>query len=90
MAGHSFGELAALTAAGAWTFEEAVRATSARCAAIDGCERAGGLMRNRLMIDGRNVYDGDDLRAHGFTYQGVGRGTPNRREASAAVSLEHG
>jgi UDPglucose 6-dehydrogenase len=53
-------------------------------------KRAGRLMRNRLMIDGRNVYDGDDLRAHGFTYQGVGRGTPNRREAGAAVSLEHG
>ena len=50
-------------------------------------DRAGGLMKNRLMIDGRNVYSGDELRARGFTYQGVGRGTPNRHEANAAVAL---
>ena len=52
--------------------------------------RAGRLMRNRLLIDGRNVYDGEELRSQGFKYQGVGRGTPNRREADAAVSLERG
>ncbi len=44
VAGHSFGELAALTAAGSWTFEEAVRVTSGRCGAIDNCRQAGGMM----------------------------------------------
>ena len=53
-------------------------------------DRAGGLMRNRLIIDGRNVYDGEELQDLGFTYQGGGRGTPNRREANAAVPLERG
>ncbi|MGH7128728.1 MAG: ACP S-malonyltransferase, partial [Planctomycetaceae bacterium] len=37
MSGHSFGELAALVAAGAWSFEDAARATLARCRAIAGC-----------------------------------------------------
>jgi UDPglucose 6-dehydrogenase len=32
-------------------------------------------MRNRLLIDGRNVLDPDALRALGFTYEGIGRGT---------------
>ena len=51
-------------------------------------ERAGKLMDNRLMIDGRNVYQGDELRAHGFIYQGVGRGTPQRRERNPALAAE--
>ena len=44
VAGHSFGELVALAAAGSWTFEDAVRATRARCRSIDGCENANGLL----------------------------------------------
>ena len=40
--GHSFGELAALVAAGSWTFEDAIRATSARCDAINACQNAEG------------------------------------------------
>jgi acyl transferase domain-containing protein/NAD(P)-dependent dehydrogenase (short-subunit alcohol dehydrogenase family) len=44
VAGHSFGELAALLAAGAWSFESAVRATMARCQAIDVCRNANGVM----------------------------------------------
>jgi acyl transferase domain-containing protein len=44
VAGHSFGELAALTAAGSWTFDEAIRATLARCAAIDACDGDNGSM----------------------------------------------
>jgi UDPglucose 6-dehydrogenase len=30
-------------------------------------------MRNPLVVDGRNFLDGDELRAAGFTYEGVGR-----------------
>lgn len=40
--GHSFGELAALVAAGAWTFEDAVRATKARCESIDNYATSAG------------------------------------------------
>ena len=34
---------------------------------------AGGRMRNRLLIDGRNMLDPETLRAHGFAYEGIGR-----------------
>ncbi len=42
--GHSFGELAALVAAGAWSFEEAVLATRARCESIDNCTQNPGVL----------------------------------------------
>jgi UDPglucose 6-dehydrogenase len=35
--------------------------------------QAGERMRNRLLVDGRNVLDPAELRALGFTYEGVGR-----------------
>lgn len=44
VAGHSFGEFPALIASGAWTFEAAVRATHARCSAIEACPSARGIM----------------------------------------------
>ena len=34
---------------------------------------AGGRMRTRVLIDGRNMLDADVLRAAGFEYEGVGR-----------------
>jgi UDPglucose 6-dehydrogenase len=34
---------------------------------------AGSRMRNRLLIDGRNMLDPETLRAHGFEYEGIGR-----------------
>jgi len=34
---------------------------------------AAGRMRNPLVIDGRNMLDPDELRAAGFTYEGIGR-----------------
>jgi UDPglucose 6-dehydrogenase len=34
---------------------------------------AGSRMRNRLVIDGRNMLDPDVLRAQGFEYEGIGR-----------------
>ena len=37
IAGHSFGEFPALAAAGAWTIEEAILATRARCDAVQTC-----------------------------------------------------
>ena len=38
VSGHSYGEFAALTCAGAWSLEQAIGATAARCQAIDrGC-----------------------------------------------------
>jgi hypothetical protein len=30
-------------------------------------------MRNRLIIDGRNLLDAAQIRALGFTYEGIGR-----------------
>jgi len=29
-------------------------------------------MRGRLLFDGRNVYDPEEIREAGFTYQGIG------------------
>jgi UDPglucose 6-dehydrogenase len=34
---------------------------------------AGARMRNRVLIDGRNMLDPDELRALGFEYEGIGR-----------------
>ena len=34
---------------------------------------AGARMRRRILIDGRNMLDPDELRAHGFEYEGIGR-----------------
>ena len=42
--GHSFGELAALTAAGSWSFEDAILATSARCRSMDACRGEKGTL----------------------------------------------
>jgi hypothetical protein len=30
-------------------------------------------MRNRVLVDGRNLLDPEELRAHGFVYEGIGR-----------------
>ncbi len=37
--------------------------------------RMAGLMRQRVFIDGRNVYDPKAMKELGFEYRGVGRGT---------------
>ncbi len=34
-----------------------------------------GLMKNKVMVDGRNVYDGDKFKTAGFVYRCVGKGT---------------
>jgi UDPglucose 6-dehydrogenase len=36
---------------------------------------AGSRMRNRLLLDGRNMLDPETLRALGFEYEGIGRAT---------------
>jgi UDPglucose 6-dehydrogenase len=36
-------------------------------------ERVGELMRNPLLLDGRNLYDPTEVASLGFTYVGVGR-----------------
>jgi UDPglucose 6-dehydrogenase len=37
---------------------------------------AGSRMRNRLVVDGRNLLDPDELRDLGFKYDGIGRTSP--------------
>jgi len=37
-------------------------------------ERVKGMMKTPVLLDGRNIYDPDDMRNMGFTYKGVGRG----------------
>ncbi|MBN1908410.1 MAG: ACP S-malonyltransferase [Pirellulales bacterium] len=44
VAGHSFGEFPALVATGVWTVDESVRATLARCDAIEACPEIHGRM----------------------------------------------
>ncbi|HYB72701.1 MAG TPA: C45 family autoproteolytic acyltransferase/hydrolase [Candidatus Sulfotelmatobacter sp.] len=41
---HSYGEYPALVAAGAWTLEQAIRVTRARCEAIEASPQADGVM----------------------------------------------
>jgi UDPglucose 6-dehydrogenase len=36
-------------------------------------EEAAGRMRNRVIVDGRNLLDPDAMRALGFAYEGIGR-----------------
>ena len=47
---------------------------------------AAAAMSRRILIDGRNVLNGDELAAAGFTYSSFGRGTvaPKGVEAEAA------
>jgi len=44
VAGQSFGEFPALVASGAWTLEQAIRVTRARCEAVDASQLAEGTM----------------------------------------------
>jgi UDPglucose 6-dehydrogenase len=37
-------------------------------------ERLGGLMRQRVLLDGRNIYDPVEMKKLGFHYRGFGRG----------------
>lgn len=37
-------------------------------------KRLGGLMREKIIWDGRNIYDPAQMAKYGFTYRGVGRG----------------
>ena len=37
---------------------------------------AGARMRRRIIVDGRNLYDPAQVRAAGFSYEGVGRPVP--------------
>jgi UDPglucose 6-dehydrogenase len=39
--------------------------------------QAGKRMRHRVLIDGRNMLDADELRAAGFEYEGIGRAAAN-------------
>ena len=34
---------------------------------------AGTKMRNRVVVDGRNMLDPEALRSQGFAYEGIGR-----------------
>ncbi len=38
-------------------------------------KEAGKAMRSRVLVDGRNLLDPEELRAHGFEYEGIGRGS---------------
>jgi UDPglucose 6-dehydrogenase len=40
-------------------------------------ERIKGLMKTPVLLDGRNIYNPEDMRAMGFTYMGIGRGYDN-------------
>jgi UDPglucose 6-dehydrogenase len=44
------------------------------------------VMRKPVIIDGRNIYEPETMKTHGFTYRGVGRGYNGGREEAAAIS----
>ena len=43
-------------------------------------DRINDLMRTKIIMDGRNLWDADKLRCLGFTYFGVGRATNGGEE----------
>lgn len=49
-------------------------------------KRVKSLMREPILIDGRNIYDPDKMREMGFTYRGVGRGYHKNGEHEPAVT----
>jgi UDP-N-acetyl-D-mannosaminuronic acid dehydrogenase len=42
-------------------------------------EKLKGLLRTRVLIDGRNLFDPDEFTASGFIFKGVGKGNINSR-----------
>jgi UDPglucose 6-dehydrogenase len=44
-----------------------------------------GEMKQPVIVDGRNLYDGRQLRAMGFQYRGVGRGLKGTMESTASI-----
>ncbi len=53
-------------------------------------EQLVSLLRRKVVIDGRNVFDFNDLAAAGFTLRGVGRGKINRNEAKQYRPVKSG
>jgi UDPglucose 6-dehydrogenase len=52
-------------------------------------EKIKRLMRQPIMLDGRNIYDPNDMAERGFTYRGVGRGVPRpERPSNGKVHTE--
>ncbi len=49
-------------------------------------ERIKQLMRQPLLIDGRNIYDPQTMKEMGFVYRGFGRGYDSTHEAIAAIN----
>ena len=45
--------------------------------------RVGKVMRQKVMVDGRNLYDAERMKVLGFTYRGVGRGYNGALERDA-------
>ena len=39
----------------------------------------GGILRNKIVIDGRNMFDPGDFVANGFVFKGVGKGNVGNR-----------
>jgi UDPglucose 6-dehydrogenase len=46
-------------------------------------------LRYRIVVDGRNVLDGERLARHGIRYRGVGRSAFTRREERESVAVGH-
>ena len=44
-------------------------------------------MRTPVIFDGRNLYDPEIMRDHGFIYHGVGRGSWLNSETDEAVNI---
>lgn len=51
-------------------------------------ERIKMSMRQAVMVDGRNIYEPDKMKAMGFKYRGVGRGYNRQHEVEVAVDKE--
>jgi UDPglucose 6-dehydrogenase len=50
-------------------------------------ERIRDSMRQPVLLDGRNIYQPDQMRKLGFNYQGIGRGKNNKAPIKTEIKV---
>ncbi|OGO02132.1 MAG: hypothetical protein A2Y72_02880 [Chloroflexi bacterium RBG_13_53_26] len=53
-------------------------------------ERLNGLLRSRVVIDGRNMFDPKEFLDHGFIFKGIGKGNINKIKVCSRETIQSG